>query len=395
MINNTAPKNRTLVVGVTVGTSAYSLLKGQLNWFKNSGWNVTLVSSHDRFAELASEREEVSLHSIEMYRGIAPLKDLVSLIHWIRFLREYRPDAVSVGTPKAALVGSLGAWITRVPRRLYVVRGLRLEGTKGLLSWVLWSLEKLTTMLATDVMYVSPSLADEARRRSLSPRHRSWLIGAGSSNGVNARSIIDMTEGVDSIELRAELNFDMDDFIVGFVGRIARDKGIDTFIGALQSPDIDSRVRVLLIGDVEDDELEMKVGELGDRIKLIPWTANVWRYFPAFDVLCLPTFREGFPNVVLEAASAGVPTVTTCATGAIDSVIDGETGLLFEMGSSSQLVTRINELCRDPVLRAKMGENAKHRALTQFSQENIWRGLEEILTGSISPKYARRFSQQE
>ncbi|QGU05147.1 glycosyltransferase [Corynebacterium comes] len=394
MNKTSAESDRKLVVGVTVGASAFSLLRGQLEWFRLSGWEVTLVSTPDEAAKRAAERERVPLIGIHMHRGISPVEDIVSLAKWLRMLRTHRPTAVNVGTPKAALLGALAAWLVRVPRRLYVVRGLRLEGTSGPLSWLLWCMEKLTMRLATDVLYVSKSLAQEAGRRRLLPKHKAWLIGSGSSNGVNAQAILERAESVDRNALRTELGFKSDDFVAGFIGRITRDKGIDTLLRALRAPSLRNDVRGLLIGQVEDPSLAEEIKSLGDRIKSVPWTNDVWGHLPAMDALCLPTLREGFPNVVLEAAAAGVPTITTRATGAIDSVVPGKTGILIEVGDYQALVNGLNELCNDSVLCRRLGQAAKKRAFEEYTQENIWKGLQEIMTGQNTPEHASRACQE-
>lgn len=386
--------DRKLVVGVTVGVSAFSLLRGQLEWFRKSGWDVTLVSTPDEAATRAADRERVPLAGIRMHRGISPVKDVVSLVNWIRLLKNIRPAAVNVGTPKAALLGILAARLVRVPRRLYVVRGLRLEGTSGPLSWILWCMEKFTMQLATDVLYVSKSLAQEANRRHLFSEKKAWLIGSGSSNGVNAQAILDRVESVDRTELRTELGFKSGDFVAGFVGRITRDKGVDTLLNAFRDPRLDNAARGLLIGRIEDPSLAEEIKSLGGRIKCVPWSDDVWGHLPAMDALCLPTLREGFPNVVLEAAAAGVPTITTRATGAIDSVVSGKTGMLIEVGDSSALVDSLNELCSDRALCRQLGQAASQRVFEEYTQERIWEGLAEILAGHSSPQHAIKVGEE-
>lgn len=395
MAESGRPSDRKLVVGVTVGASAFSLLRGQLAWFERQGWSVTLVSTPDEMAHRAAEREGVPLVGIPMHRGISPVKDLVALARWLRVLRRLRPAAVSVGTPKAALLGGLAAWLLRVPRRLYVVRGLRLEGSSGPLALILWLMEWATMRLATDVHFVGASLAAEARRRRLVVPQRSWLIGSGSSNGVDAAAVARRVSEVDRVELRDRLGFAPDDVVVGFIGRITRDKGVDTLLQACGSTELDKRARVLLIGSLEEPDLGAMISELTGRVQAVPWTDDVWGYLAAMDVLCLPTLREGFPNVVLEAGAAGIPTITTHATGAVDSVVDGHTGLLIEVGDSVALVDRINRLAVDAELRETMGTAARTRAFAEFNRERIWQGLLEIIERRATPVAARPLGDGE
>ncbi len=170
-------KREKLVVGVTIGTSAYSFLRGQLQWLSEHGWDPVLVSTPDRMAFAAADREKVPLKGIQMERGISPIKDLLSLFKWINLICTQKPTALSVGTPKASFLGMIAGSLLRVPKRPYIVRGLRLEGAKKPLAWILWTMEWLTMALATDIFFVSESLALECKKRSLDFPRKSWLIG--------------------------------------------------------------------------------------------------------------------------------------------------------------------------------------------------------------------------
>lgn len=378
----TREDNPRLVVGVTVGASAYSLLRGQLAWFREQGWLVTLVASPDVKAHRAGKREQVGFVGIPMKRGIAPIRDACALIHWIRMLRQLQPAAINVGTPKAALLGTLAAWFSRVPRRLYTVRGLRLEGASGPVAWLLWLMEWITMRLATDILFVSASLAKEARDRRLPLAGKSRLIGQGSSNGVDAAAVAQRVSQVDRKALRADLGFVSDDFVVGFVGRINQDKGVGTLLEAFEDSNLDGTAKALLVGSFESPELRRAVEALGEKLRHIDWTDDVWGYLAAMDVLCLPTRREGFPNVVLEAGAAGLPVIATCATGSIDSVIDGQTGFLIPVDDANALADRISRLARDRNLSKNLGSAGRDRVNTEFRQEQIWQGIQEILEGT-------------
>ncbi|WP_229676658.1 glycosyltransferase family 4 protein [Corynebacterium marinum] len=370
--------------------SALSLLRGQLKWFEQNGWNVILVSTPDLQALQAAKRENVTLAGVPMDRSIAPIKDIRALIQWIKILQKYRPDAVNVGTPKAALLGTIAAWLLRIPKRVYLVRGLRVEGTSGVLRWTLSTMERITMYCATDVVFVSKSLAAEAAKRKLLARKKSWTVGAGSSNGVDSEAIESRLASIDRNELRSELGFKSTDLVVGFVGRISSDKGVKTLLDALQDSKLEENIHGLLIGAVEDESLAKEADGLGSRCKRIPWTDDVWGYLPAMDILCLPTLREGFPNVVLEASAAGVPVITTRATGAVDSVVPEKTGYLIDIGDSEELVRRLNALNADRSRLQQMGNAARKRTVEEFHPERIWEGFAEIIAGKENPSRADR-----
>ncbi|WP_182353574.1 glycosyltransferase family 4 protein [Flaviflexus huanghaiensis] len=385
--------SRSIVYGVTVGVSAYSLLKGQLQWFSTRGWKVTLVSDPDDKALAASRREGVNFEPLSMRRGISLVQDPFSLWCWIRLLRRLSPDATNVGTPKAGLLGGFAAWLTRVPRRVYVVRGLRLEGVDGPLLPVLWLMERLSTTFATDVVVVSESLGRELVRRRLTNPKKTWLIGSGSSNGVDVEKIEDRVSATDAGQLRSDLGISADSFVVGFIGRVNRDKGFDTLVRAMTSGELAEHVRLLVIGPVEDTALAGLLGSQESRVIFIEWTNDVWAYLSVIDTLVLPTRREGFPNVVLEAASARVPTITTRATGATDSVLDGETGYQVDIDDSVALTRRINQFAATPELAREMGQRAYERVRTEFKPESIWQGLAEIIEGRAVSEHVVRLEQ--
>lgn len=365
-----------VVYGVTVGQTADSLLKGQLSYLRERGWDVHLVASPGDQTDRAVAREGVEFHPIPMTRGITPPQDVVALVRWIKLLLALRPDAVNVGTPKAGLVGSLAAWITRVPKRIYVVRGLRLETESGLKRALLWAMERITIAASTDIIAVSHSLRAELEQARLAPAHKVTVIGSGSSNGVDAVSIGERVAVQDRDALRFGLGINDEDFLVGYIGRLTNDKGLGVLAEALALPGA-SRFHLVTIGEAEDEACLPALRSLGGRWHQLPAGPDVTGVLAMIDVLCLPTRREGFPNVVLEAAAAGLPVVTTRATGARDSVLDGETGLLVGVDAPAELASALARLAEDPQLRARFGDAACERVRKEFVPQRIWDALEK------------------
>jgi glycosyltransferase involved in cell wall biosynthesis len=359
-----------------VPESAATLLRGQLTWFREQGWDVHLATSPGSLLDVVAEREKIVVHPLPMERETSPLRDLVALVRWIVLLVRLRPDVLNVGTPKAGLLGTIAGWLTRVPRRVYVMRGLRLEETSGLQRRILWLAERLTILLATDVVCVSHSLRDEARALGLLPRNHAVVIGHGSSNGVNPDRW--RFDDADPVATRAGWGVRPDELVVGFVGRIAFAKGVQDLLGALGELD-GLPVRGLLVGPVEDEALRSAIAALGDRVvSRDGWTSDLDHVYAAIDVLCLPTRKEGFPNVVLEAALAEVPAITTTATGSRDSVVPGVTGWLVEPGDVGQLADAIRTCAEDREGVRAAGRAARERALRDFRPAGIWSGLESV-----------------
>ena len=369
--------------GITVPQSAATLLRGQLGWFRTQGWDVQLVTSPGAPLDVVAERERVPVHTLPMRRDTDLVRDAVALVRWVVLLRRLRPDVLNVGTPKAGLLGCLAGWVTRVPVRVYVMRGLRLEGARSRAQWtVLWLAERLTVLLATEVVCVSASLRDEAAARKLfGRRDRPVVLGSGSSNGVNPDRWDPGFAAVDRDAVRAGWGVTPDDLVVGFVGRLAFDKGVQDLLAAFGSL-ADLPVRLLLVGPLEDPELRASVAALGDRVVWTEdWTFDLNHVYVGMDVLCLPTRREGFPNVVLEAALAEVPSITTTATGARDSVVPGVTGWLVETGDVEQLADAVRGCVADRAGVRAAGRAARQRALQEFCPTRIWSGLESVYLG--------------
>lgn len=373
----------TVLYGVTVATSVQTLLRGQLGWLRDQGWDVHVACSPDAALDAAAAREGFTPHPLAMSRSMSPLRDLAALRSWLRLLRALRPDVTNVSTPKAALLGSVAAWLARVPRRVYVVRGLRLEGASGPGRWLLWLAERLAIALSTDVVVVSRSLGTALRGHRLLGRRRALLIGDGSSNGVAAQDIAARVAVARAAGLRESLGLPVDRLVVGYVGRLVADKGIDSLLAGAATAD--AKPTLLLVGSLDDPGIASALEAGGLAVVHVPWTDDVWPYYAAMDVLCLPTLREGFPNVVLEAAAAGVPAIATDATGAVDAVVDGVTGLTVGVGDATALAAAIDRLAAAPDERARLGEAARERAVRDFRPERIWAGVAATMRGVAHP----------
>lgn len=374
----------TIVLGVTADISLI-LMRGFPQYLRDAGWDVHVVSTPGPLLDEIRHIRGVHSHGLVMNRQPSPGADMRALFAWIRLLRDVRPDVVSVGTPKAGVLGMLAAWMLRVPRRLYLLRGLRLETSTGAERRVLAALERLSMRCATDVVSVSESLRERALELRLVRPERIRVLGSGSSNGVDlvAADRVD-TGQVD--ELRARLGIREDDEapVIGFVGRLTEDKGIDVLASArLLLTERNVPHRLLIVGSVDEvrsEEPLMALRNTGSPPIETGQVADVRPYYRLMDILCLPTLREGFPNVVLEAAAAGLPTVTTDATGARDSVVDGVTGLICKAGDAASLADRLSELLSaEPAHRRSMGEQARARAESEFAQPDVWAMMEEHL----------------
>jgi len=336
------------------------VLAGRLRALREAGFRVTLVADPGDLLEDTAASEGVDAVSIHMKRGIAPLEDIISLFRLWRLLGRLRPDLVEFSTPKAGLLGSLAARLRGVPVRVYMLRGLKVERSTGLKRRILLAMERLSSNCAQIVLCNSESLRKEALAMGVARESKLLLLGDGSSNGVDAERFAPGTSAE-----RERLGVAQDAPVVGFVGRLTRDKGVPELIKAFDTIlAAEPETHLLLVGwfDASEDALgadERKRIESHPRIHLTGLVEDTAPYYRAMDVMVLPTWREGFPNVVLEAGATGIPVVTTLSTGSRDAVVPEVTGLLIPPGYPEAIAEAVLKLLRDPVRRRRMGEAAR------------------------------------
>jgi glycosyltransferase involved in cell wall biosynthesis len=360
-----------IVVGITDPQTCLTLT-GHLRSLREAGFSVTLVSSPGALSDRTAEIQGVEAISIPMSRGIALVADMVAMVRLWRAIRRIKPDITEFSTPKAGLLGTIAAKFAGVPRRVYMLRGLKLERSRGLKHRLLLISERIAAACADVVLCNSASLRAEAAALGICPVGKLRLLGAGSSNGVDVQRFAPGRN-----EMGAKLGLPAGAQVVGFVGRLTRDKGVPELIEAFElilakAPN----ARLLLVGwfDKAEDAISE---ELQDRIRAHPqihitgFVSDTAPYYRAMDVLVLPTWREGFPNAVLEAAATGIPVVTTIATGSRDSVVPEVTGLLIPPGYPVAISEAVVRLLRDGDLRWRMGLAARAWVLEHFVDEQV------------------------
>ena len=343
-------------------------------YFAANGWDVHVISSPGvEHAELTRNPGRLTIHSIPMVRDPSPWQDAKSLMSWFNLLRRIKPDAVLLGTPKASLVGLVAAKFARVPVRTYLLRGLRLETTHGLLRRILWLFERAAISTSTDVISTSPSLLDRARELNLTGGTPILVLGSGSSHGIDLSRFNLDSVGLESRSAtRSLLDLTSADFVVGYVGRIRADKGVPELIDAVDLMNRSEPVKLVLLGRVEEEQvLELASSAIAAKqIVHLHHVEDIEKYIPAFDILCLPSHREGFPNVVIEAAALNVPSVVSDATGVCDAVTDNLTGKTFKVRDTQDLVAAL-EVMRDARTRKRFARNAFQRVAEEFDDRRV------------------------
>jgi len=340
------------------------------------GYDVCVVSSPEPELEKVRDEMGVRIRALRMTREISPLADLAALVSWLWVCLAERPSLMVSATPKASLLSLLAARITRVERRLYCLVGLRLEGEQGRRRQLLTFMEKVTSWASTEVVANSPSLAARYAELHLAPQRKLRQTRPGSDHGVDTGYF---SPRLPDLNLAGVLGIDRSVPVVGLVGRLTRDKGVETLIdamGLLQADGIPCQL--LVVGPQNEPDSAAFLGTLrsmGDRVVAVGGVDDVRPYFALMDVHVLPSLREGFPNVVLEASAMGLPTVATNATGAIDSVKDGVTGLMVKTQDPRGLANAITTVLGDPALAAQFGAEARRWVVADFQPDSVVRTL--------------------
>ncbi len=365
-----------ILFAVTVSMSC-GFYRGMLRHLEDAGFSTTLVSAPGTQLNEVSSSQGAASVAVPMEREIRPLHDLVSLWRLYRTMRTALPDVVDASTPKAGLLGSLAAMLARVPCRVYTLRGLRMETATGLKRLVLWLAERLACACAHRVVPVSKSLRLRAIGLKLVSPEKARALGDGTC-GVNTEHFTPRNRNSEQVaQLRQALGLTGNETVIGFAGRFVKDKGIRELVEAFRElsasrPDL----RLLLVGDFEDgDAVEPEVRsyiESTPTILLPGFVADAAPYYALMDVFVLPTYREGFPGVPLEAQASEVPVVTTNATGAVDSVRHGMTGLIVPLKDAKALTAAIGTLLRKPEMRANMGHAGRKWMEHAFRPEVVW-----------------------
>jgi glycosyltransferase involved in cell wall biosynthesis len=378
--NGTSMKTRTdsprrAIVTTTISRTVDGFYGQIIDALQRDGFEVHVVTSDGPETTRLARRAD-HVHIVTMHRRINIYADIRALFGWLRVLLIVRPVFVLAGTPKAGLLGMIASWMTRVPRRAYFLQGMRLEGIQGRQREILAKMEWLTSRCSHIVIAVSPSLADRYRDLGLAAGRPLVVPHHGSSHGVDTDYF---TPRQKTLGLMDELGLDRDLPVVTFIGRLTKDKGPDTLLGALRRIRSEKApVQLLVLGAQDEADSAHYLSEIEREptpVTVLPHIQDVRPYLAVSDIVVLPTRREGMPNVVLEAAAMGIPSVTTDATGAVDSVVHEHTGLIVPVGDEGALAEAVLRLIQNQASRESMGRAARDRVVRDFQPEDVARAI--------------------
>jgi len=371
--------SKKLIRITTVPISLHKLLRGQLKFMSNY-YDVVAVSSFSDILMFVGENEGVRIKGIEMTREITLGKDIKAFCGMYQFLRKEKPFIVHTHTPKAGIVGMMAAWFARVPVRLHTVAGLPLMEASGVKRRLLYFVERLTYSFATMVYPNSYGLRDFIVNEKLCNAKKLKVIGCGSSNGIDTiyYNPICFCNDIKTI-LRENLNIDEGDFVFIFIGRLVKDKGINELVAAFNELNL-SKCKLLLVGPLEKDldpllpETEQAIEE-NQNIISVGYQDDVRPYLAISDALVFPSYREGFPNVVMQAGAMGLPSIVTNINGCNEIIIDGENGIIIPPKDKKSLMNAMKFFLSNQHEVKRMASNARNMIVTRYEQSTVWEAL--------------------
>ena len=367
----------------TIPDSLGGLLTGQLKYMSQYYEVVGISSKRKEILEKVGVEEGIRVIPVNMTRTMTPLKDLKATWELYRVFKKEKPFIVHTHTPKAGTVGMLAAYFARVPHRLHTIAGLPLMEARGFKRKILDLVEKLTYSCATKIYPNSFGLKQIILDNKFTTDQKLKVIGNGSSNGIDTDHFNpDLYPLEDNEKLRSSLGIDKNDLVYAFVGRIVKDKGINELVKAFKKlAETHSNIKLLLIGGFEKD-LDPVLPETEETInnhaQIVPtgWQNDVRPYFAIANVLTFPSYREGFPNVVLQAGAMGLPSIVSDINGCNEIIEEGVNGYIIPVKNDEKLyesMLNFYKLNEDK----NFFDKKKIRDLinSRYSRVNIWKAI--------------------
>ncbi|HEY6978368.1 MAG TPA: glycosyltransferase family 4 protein [Chitinophagaceae bacterium] len=368
-----------LVRITTVPMSLELLIAGQMKYMQEHGFDVYMISSPQKNTELLEKKEKSKFIAVSMTRTISPVKDLISLVRLIKTLKKIKPHIVHTHTPKAGFLGIMAAWVCRVPVRLHTVAGLPLMEEHGLQRKVLERVEKITYAFATKVYANSKNLSEFIISNKFCSPEKIEVLGNGSSNGIDTEFFkISPEITLSAQKIKEELAIDDKNFVFLFIGRLVKDKGIDELVKAfaLLRKKYD-HIKLLLVGPFEDelDPLSAKTIHTiksDKNILQVGFQPEIRPYLALGHALVFPSYREGFPNVPMQAGAAGLPSIVTDINGCNEIIEHEINGLIIPAKDEIALYGAMERLIMDEALYSRLKANARKMIVDRYEQNHLW-----------------------
>lgn len=368
-----------ILLGVSSSFCA-NFLKGQIAFLVQQGFDVIIISGPGEEISMLAKKENARLYPVNFTKKITPFTDFFQLLRIIQIIRKEKPDIINAGNPKSGFLIMIASWITGHKKRIFTLHGLLSDTKKGITRSLISISEKISCNIAAQVLVVSHSLKIHAENRKILSPKKGIVIGRGSANGIDL-SLYSRNEAneMHARLIKKQFGFKGDEMVLGYIGRITKDKGISVLVHAfnilrtkypflrlvLAGPTIEENpLSEQLLHQLNHDESIFYMGKLFD----------VTPVYHVINILVLPSMREGLPNVLIEAAAMEVPVVASDIPGCRDAVLPDINGELFEKNNVDSLMAILEKLINNTALREQYGMNGRKFVQDNFTNETIWKG---------------------
>lgn len=364
----------------TIAMSLNYLLKGQLA-FLSQNYEVIAVSGADNHLEEVALREGVRTVDLPMQRAISPINDFVSLwkLYWL--FKKEKPFIVHSITPKAGLLSMTAAYFAGVPVRMHTFTGLIFPSKTGILQKILILMDKLLCRFATHIYPEGEGVKQDLVQYGITAKPLKVLAN-GNVNGIDSAYFDPKLYTADvNAMLKQESGINSQDFVFIFVGRLVGDKGINELVAAFRKlKATNENVKLILVGAFEND-LDPLAEETLHEIKQhnniisVGFQQDIRPYLAIANALVFPSYREGFPNVVMQAGAMGLPSIVSDINGCNEIIIDGQNGIIVPARNSNAVEAAMRKLLQDDVFRNHLQQQSRNLIISRYEQKTVWEAL--------------------
>ena len=368
---------------INLPSSARNFIGGQFNYLYEHGYEMHLICSDDAIMADYAKENHIRYFPVSLARTLSPFNDLKAFFKIFRYIKKNKIDTIIAHQAKARLLGTTAAFLAGVPNRIIFAHGILFETLHGTKRKLVILMDKLVAMMSHKTVCVSPSVAKVRLDYNIEKASRQYLLGKGTCGGIDTHRKFNPANlrPVEQQKIKKSLGVHDSDFIVGFCGRLVRDKGIYELVDGFrlfkqryQNPE---NIKFMIIGHKEiRDSISQALNETIDNSSDIIHiesvdNAEIFKYFSLFDVMLLPSYREGFGMVTVECGAMGVPAIVSKSTGCIDSIVEGETGIYCDITPES-IAEQLDYMYSNPELRKEIGKNARKHIEANYDCSVVW-----------------------
>ena len=368
-----------LVAITTVAVSMKAFYEGQFEAFNRAGFETFAICAED--SEVSNFLPpETKFIPVNFTRLVTPLKDIKLLWQLVGIFRKYNFDIVQYSTPKAALLGAIASFYTRVPIRIYLLWGLYYEGQHGVKRAILKFFEKVICFFSTRILPDSREMISYIQQQGVTKGAKCGMIYNGSACAIDTEEFEPVKWSQSGEQLKSKLGIPKDGIVIGLFCRLTGDKGVNEMMKAFQRISQERPNVYLLVVGREEQKDRLPSGTMDvinnhHRVFRLGWQETLLPCYAALDIFCLPSYREGFPQSLIEAQAMGVAVVTTNIVGARETIVNNQTGLLVEPKNSQTLYAALKKLLDNSQLRKEFAKNGRERVVKMFGRKEFLQAM--------------------